>query len=83
MTHENIDSSTKCPFCINIYLLCVYLFVDPIFCPHLLPPKAALTLKLMLQHQPWNEKFILQLEETEDNADIHQTVSDQLDILDP
>jgi hypothetical protein len=57
-------------------------FPDPIFCPHLLPSKASLTLKLLLQHQPWNEKFTLWLEETENNADISKLVNKQLSYID-
>ncbi len=51
------------------------------FSPHLIPAKAALTLKSLLQHQPWNKAYTLKLEETDENADIHKYVSEQLDIM--
>ncbi|KAK2170890.1 hypothetical protein NP493_1127g02083 [Ridgeia piscesae] len=56
--------------------------LEPIFCPHILPPKASLTLKCLLQHQPWNQHYELCIEETEENADICQLVKEQLDIID-
>ena len=52
------------------------------FIPHLLPPKAALTLKCLLQHQPWNENYSLHLPETDENADISKIVNEQLAVLD-
>ena len=57
-------------------------FSDPVLCPHLLPPKASATLKYLLQHQPWNKHYVLQLDETEENADIYKAVNEQLEILD-
>ena len=57
-------------------------FSDPVLCPHLLPPKASTTLKCLLQHQPWNKHYVLQLDETEENADIYKAVNEQLEILD-
>lgn len=51
-------------------------------CPHLLPPKASATLKCLLQHQPWNAHYVLQLDETDENADIFKAVNEQLEILD-
>lgn len=57
-------------------------FTDPVFCPHLLPPKAALTLKCILQHQPWHTNYTLSLDETEHNADIVKAVNEQLMMID-
>lgn len=34
---------------------------EPIFSPYLLPPKAALAMKHTLQHQPWNDKYLLEI----------------------
>ncbi|PIK33261.1 putative WD repeat-containing protein 11, partial [Apostichopus japonicus] len=34
---------------------------EPFFCPYLLSPKTALAMKHTLQHQPWNEKYELQI----------------------
>ncbi|XP_022080580.1 WD repeat-containing protein 11-like isoform X4 [Acanthaster planci] len=36
-------------------------FADPVFCPYLLSPKAALAMKYTMQHQPWNDEYTLQL----------------------
>ena len=63
------------------YSQCI-LFPDAISCPHLLPSKASATLKCLLQHQPWNKHYVLQLDETEENADIFKAVNEQLEILD-
>ena len=54
---------------------------DPVFSPYLLPPKAALSLKYLLQHQPWNSAYELRMEETEDNEHVRQ-VNEQIDIMD-
>jgi len=55
---------------------------DPIFCPHILPPKASLTLKCRLQHQPWKKCYALNDEDVENADEITQIVSDQLYLLD-
>ncbi|KAK2143923.1 hypothetical protein LSH36_799g00015 [Paralvinella palmiformis] len=55
---------------------------EPFFCPHLLAPKVALTLKCLLQHQPWNKEYRLHLEETDENADVAKAVNDQLELID-
>lgn len=37
-----------------------FLFVsEPAWCPYLLVPRASLALKAFLLHQPWNEKYSL------------------------
>ena len=58
------------------------MFSESVACPHLLPPKAALTLKMLMQHQPWREEYKLSLEETEQNADICQVVNEQMKVID-
>ena len=55
---------------------------DPIFCPHALPPKASLTLKCRLQHQPWRSEYSLNDEDVENADDITAVVADQLYLLD-
>jgi len=55
---------------------------EPVLSPHLVPAKAALTLKAFLQHQPWSPSYGLELDETESNADIVRCVNQQLALLD-
>ncbi|CAH1783668.1 unnamed protein product [Owenia fusiformis] len=59
-----------------------YLLTEPLFSPHLLPPKVGLTLKYTLQHQPWNSKYTLQLSNLpEECKDMQALVNDQLALL--
>ena len=56
---------------------------EPIFCPNLLPAKASLALKVMLQHQPWLcDGYTLTVESGEDNADIAALMQGQIDKID-
>ncbi|XP_013381759.1 WD repeat-containing protein 11 isoform X1 [Lingula anatina] len=57
-----------------------YHLTAPIFCPHLLPSKAALTLKYLLQHQPWQE-YKLELGQHINN-EVQHLVNMQFKILD-
>lgn len=34
---------------------------EPVWCPYLLVPRASLTLKAFLLHQPWDEKYSLDI----------------------
>ena len=52
------------------------------FSPHLLAPKAALSLKCLLQHQPWDATYRLSLEETDYNTEICAAVNEQLNLID-
>lgn len=56
--------------------------LDPMFCPHMLPPKGSFVLKCLLQHQPWRDKYSLDPEELEDTAEASPLVTDQLYLLD-
>ncbi|XP_041477434.1 WD repeat-containing protein 11-like [Lytechinus variegatus] len=59
-------------------------FVEPVFCPYLLSPKAALAMKYTMQHQPWNKNYSLQLTseyETPDDENIIKSVNEQLKIM--
>ena len=57
-------------------------FTEPIFCPHTLAPKASLTMKCIIQHQPWNNDYELRIEETDENADVYHSIKEQLEIID-
>lgn len=67
---------------ISVSPLCLFTIPEPVLCPHILPPKASLTLKCLLQHQPWNQHYELHIRETEENADIYQLINEQLEIID-
>ncbi|XP_071485424.1 WD repeat-containing protein 11-like [Diadema antillarum] len=59
-------------------------FVEPVFSPYLLSPKAALAMKYTMQHQPWNKTYSLQLTseyETPDDENIIKSVNQQLQIM--
>ncbi|XP_038045535.1 WD repeat-containing protein 11-like isoform X5 [Patiria miniata] len=59
-------------------------FADPVFCPYLLSPKAALAMKYTMQHQPWNDEYTLQLSkeyETPEDENFIRAVNDQFDIM--
>ena len=60
-----------------------FYFSEKVFSPHMLPPKASMTLKYLLQHQPWNKEYSLQLEGlSEENNEIQMLVNEQLEIMD-
>ncbi|XP_077868471.1 WD repeat-containing protein 11 [Saccoglossus kowalevskii] len=56
---------------------------DPLFCPHLLPSKAALNMKYLLQHQPWNTEYKLHLDclDMPDGDEIINMVNDQFKVM--
>ncbi|XP_067012842.2 WD repeat-containing protein 11 [Anabrus simplex] len=60
-----------------------YEFQDPVFCPALLPPKAAANLQLLLSTQFWKDKYSLEFT-TEDGFTEQelQAVKEQLGMLD-
>ena len=55
---------------------------DPVFCPHMLPPKAGFMLKCLLQHQPWRPRYCLDLEENKESGEITPIVLEQMYLLD-
>ncbi|XP_077991912.1 WD repeat-containing protein 11-like isoform X2 [Glandiceps talaboti] len=56
---------------------------DPVFCPHLLPSKAALNMKYLLQHQPWNTEYQLHLDTLDlpDGDAIVAMVNEQIKVM--
>ncbi|XP_071090050.1 WD repeat-containing protein 11-like isoform X1 [Haliotis cracherodii] len=56
---------------------------EPVFSPHLLPPKSSQLMKCLLQHQPWTEEFNLSLEGMrEDDLDVQRIVNAQIQLID-
>ncbi|OWF51700.1 WD repeat-containing protein 11-like isoform X2 [Mizuhopecten yessoensis] len=54
-----------------------------IWCPYMLSNKGSLLLKYVLQHQPWNTDFSLQLEGMmEDDVDVQTAINKHLNLLD-
>ena len=55
--------------------------------PHLLAPKAALSLKCLLQHQPWNDTkhggpgYTLEMPESDDDPDLARIINEQIGII--
>ncbi|XP_064630114.1 WD repeat-containing protein 11-like isoform X2 [Lineus longissimus] len=60
-----------------------YTIPDPIFSPHLMTPKVAMTIKCLIQHQPWNKEFTMHLNDLgEDYLEIQKAVNQELEIMD-
>ncbi|XP_010210770.1 PREDICTED: WD repeat-containing protein 11, partial [Tinamus guttatus] len=57
--------------------------VEPAWCPYLLVPRASLALKAFLLHQPWNEKYCLDISHVDypENENIKNLMQEQLNSL--
>lgn len=57
--------------------------IEPAWCPYLLVPRASLALKAFLLHQPWNEKYSLDIINTDypENENIKNLLQEQLNSL--
>ncbi|XP_063194921.1 WD repeat-containing protein 11 isoform X3 [Chroicocephalus ridibundus] len=57
--------------------------IEPAWCPYLLAPRASLALKAFLLHQPWNEKYSLDIINTDypENENIKNLLQEQLNSL--
>ncbi|KFV74400.1 WD repeat-containing protein 11, partial [Struthio camelus australis] len=58
-------------------------FIEPAWCPYLLVPRASLALKAFLLHQPWNEKYCLDILHIDypENENIKNLIQEQLNSL--
>uniref|UniRef100_A0A7N4NL35 WD repeat-containing protein 11 n=1 Tax=Sarcophilus harrisii TaxID=9305 RepID=A0A7N4NL35_SARHA len=56
---------------------------EPVWCPYLLVPRAALALKAFLLHQPWNEQYSLDISHVDypENEDVKNQLQEQLNSL--
>ncbi|KAH0623694.1 hypothetical protein JD844_006753 [Phrynosoma platyrhinos] len=56
---------------------------EPVWCPYLLIPRASLTLKAFLLHQPWNNKYSLDISDINypENENVKKMLQDQLHSL--
>ncbi|XP_074640587.1 WD repeat-containing protein 11-like isoform X2 [Tubulanus polymorphus] len=61
-----------------------YVLPEPLFSPNLQLPKVALTLKYLLQHQPWKKEYSLHLEGllNEEWTAIQESVNEEFNLLD-
>ncbi|KFP24981.1 WD repeat-containing protein 11, partial [Colius striatus] len=57
--------------------------IEPAWCPYLLVPRASLALKAFLLHQPWNEKYSLDIINIDypENENIKNLLQEQLNSL--
>ena len=65
-----------------LYNCFFYSVPEPVFSPYLLSSKAAASMKCILAHQPWNERYALSLEENDQNTEYCSVVNEQLELLD-
>ena len=72
-------SQTGKPFFITYSI-----FSETMFSPHTLEPKESLTLKYLLQHQPWRGSYQLKLDDAAENMseNLVNIVNEQLEFLD-
>uniref|UniRef100_A0A8D1MUB8 WD repeat-containing protein 11 n=1 Tax=Sus scrofa TaxID=9823 RepID=A0A8D1MUB8_PIG len=56
---------------------------EPVWCPHLLVPRASLALKAFLLHQPWNGRYSLDVSHIDypENEEIKNLLQEQLNSL--
>ncbi|OWK55975.1 WD repeat-containing protein 11 isoform X4 [Lonchura striata] len=57
--------------------------IEPVWCPYLLVPRASLALKAFLLHQPWDEKYSLDIMDIDypENENIKNLLQEQLNSL--
>uniref|UniRef100_A0A8B9TW80 WD repeat domain 11 n=1 Tax=Anas platyrhynchos TaxID=8839 RepID=A0A8B9TW80_ANAPL len=57
--------------------------IEPAWCPYLLVPRASLALKAFLLHQPWNEKYSLDVMNIDypENENVKNLIQEQLNSL--
>ncbi|XP_062436309.1 WD repeat-containing protein 11 isoform X1 [Rhea pennata] len=57
--------------------------IEPAWCPYLLVPRASLALKAFLLHQPWNEKYCLDINNVDypETENIKNLIQEQLNSL--
>uniref|UniRef100_A0A7M4EW33 WD repeat domain 11 n=1 Tax=Crocodylus porosus TaxID=8502 RepID=A0A7M4EW33_CROPO len=56
---------------------------EPVWCPYLLVPRASLALKAFLLHQPWNDKYSLDIFHVDypENENVKKLIQEQLNSL--